>query len=185
MKTQDEALAISNPRLLSAVYFGLLSIIATIALDTALYALGVEKLLPIAKATFLAVVVAACFGALFGKRIVLSRKPYYQHVFLWAFIMVLSGLPVYSMGFLYFLKDMHADWFTPVTLTHLVFLYLLVLAYGFILVGVWLAVIAGFAAMYLRGYLVYYILQSQYQQHKNPAEGKTTPTRVKKGKHHK
>ena len=160
MKTQDEALEISNPRLLSAIYFSLLAIIATIVLDTTLYALGIEQLLPFAKAILLAVVIAACFGALFGERIVHSAKPYYQHVFFWAFFMVIAALPVYNLGFLYLLKENHANLFAHATLKNLMHLYLLVLAYSFILTGVWLAIVAGLAAIYLRGHLVYYILQS-------------------------
>ena len=46
------------------------------------------------------------------------------------------------------------------------YLYLFVLAYSFILAGIWLAIAAGLAAMYLRGYLEYYILQSLYQRRK-------------------
>jgi hypothetical protein len=41
---------------------------------------------------------------------------------------------------------------------------LFVLLYSFILAGVWLAIVAGLAAVYLRGHIVYYILQSQNQR---------------------
>ena len=165
MKTQDEALTISNPRLLAAVYFSLLAVIATIAIDTVFYALGVEQLLPISKEIFLAVVVAAFFGALFGERIVHSEKPYYRHVFFWAFFMVIAALPVYNIGFIFLMRETHAPLFAHASLTHIMYLYLFVLVYSFILAGVWLAIAAGLAAMYLRGYLEYYILQSLYQRH--------------------
>ena len=166
MNTQDEALTISNPRLLAAVYFSLLAIITTIALDTLIYVLGISQFLPISKAIVLGVIVAACFGALFGERIVHSEKPYCRHVFLWAFLMVISALPVYNLGFLYLLQENHADLFIRASLTHWVHLYLLVLGYSFILVGLWLAIAAGLAAMYLRGYVVYYIMQSLCQRRK-------------------
>lgn len=164
MTKHDEALTLSNPRLLAAVYFSLLAIIATLAIDTALYILGVEQFLPISKEIFLAVIVAASFGALFGKRIVHSQQPYRKHVFFWAFLMVIAALPVYNLGFIYLLKETHASLFAEATLTHIIYLYLFVLGYSFILAGVWLAILAGLAALYLRGYLEYYILQSLYQR---------------------
>ena len=168
MKTQDEALTLSNPRLLSAVYFSLLAIIATIAIDTVLYNLGVEQLLPISEEIFLAVIVAALFGALFGERIVHSERPYRKHVFFWAFFMVIAALPVYNLGFISLLRSNHASLFNHASLTHVMYLYLLILVYSFVLAGIWLAIAAGLAALYLRGYLEYYILQSLYQRHKNP-----------------
>ncbi len=163
-KQTDEALSISNPRLLVAVYFSLLAIVATIIIDTLLYAIGFEQILPISKAIFLAVIVAACFGALFGKRILYSEKPYRRHVFFWAFLMVIAALPIYNFGFIFLLKENHASLFTHATIGHLVYLYLFVLLYSFILAGVWLAIVAGLAAVYLRGHIVYYILQSQNQR---------------------
>ena len=168
MKKQDAALTISNPRLLAAVYFSLLAIIATIAIDTILYALGIEQLLPIAKEIFLAVIVAGSFGALFGERIVHSKKPYRNHVFFWAFLMVIVALPVYNVGFIYLMSFEHSPLFIHTSMTQLIYLYLFVLGYSFILVGVWFAIAAGLAAIYLRGYLEYYLLQSTYQRPNEP-----------------
>jgi len=161
---RDEALFISNPRMLVAVYFSLLAVVWTIIVDTLLYAIGIEKLLPISKAILLAVVVAACFGALFGERIVHSKKPYNKNVFYWAFLMVIMALPVYNLGLLYLLKDGHAALFAHATWAHLAYLYLFVLLYSFILAGWWLGIVAGIAAIYLRKHVVYYILQSQYKR---------------------
>lgn len=186
MKKKDEALTISNPRLLTAVYFSLLAIIATIAIDFVLYLFGVEQLLPISKEIFLAVVVAAFFGALFGEHIVHSVRPYRKHVFLWAFLMVIVALPVYNMGFIYLMKEEHSPLFIHASLTQIVYLYLFVLSYSFILVGIWLAIAAGFAAMYLRGHLEYYILQALHQRpHEAPIPAKKiVETRTKKPKIH-
>lgn len=170
MDAKDKALDVSNPRLIAAVYFSLLAIIATIAIDTALYALGVSQLLPISKEIFLAVIVAACFGALFGERIVHSEKPFHQHVFLWAFLMVICAVPIYALGFLYLIREHHGEIFTHSTLSNLMYLYLFVLVYSFILVGIWLAIVAGFAAIYLREYIVYYILDSLSLRRKKPVE---------------
>ena len=112
----------------------------------------------------LAVVIAACFGALFGRRIVHCEKPYRNRAFLWGFLMVLAALPVYTFGFLYMIRETHAALIAHSSFSHLVHLYLFVLFYSFILVGVWLAIMAGVAAIYLRGHVVYFILQSQHQR---------------------
>ena len=164
MKKKDQALEISNPRLLTAVYYGLLAIIATIALDTFLFALGIEKILPIFKAILLAVVVAACGGALFGERIVHCKKPYRYRVFLSGFFMVILALPLYDIGLVYLLKEYHPMPFAHASLNDLLELYLFVLIYSFIMAGLWLAILSGIAAIYLRGHVVYYILQSTYQR---------------------
>lgn len=163
---QDDVFSISNPRLLSAVYFSLLAIIVTIAIDTAIYALGMEQFLPISTEIFLAVIIAACFGALFGERIVFSEPPYHKHTFFWAFLMVIAAFPFYSLGFFFLLQHYHNALFAHATFLHLIHLYLLVLLYSFILAGVWLAILAGFAAIYLRKHLVYYIVQSLNQRRK-------------------
>lgn len=170
MDTKDEALLIPNPRLLAAAYFALLAIIMTIAIDTLMYALGMEELLPIAKAILLAAVIAGIFGALFGKRIIHSEKPYHMHVFLWAFLMVLVALPFYNLGFIYFLREDHAVLFEHANFMHLVYLYLFVLLYGFILAGMWIAIIAGLAALYLRTHLVYHLMHSLNQQRRHHEE---------------
>lgn len=166
MKPKDNALEISNPRLLSAVYYSLLAIIVTIMLDVLIFALGMEKLLPIYKAIFLAVTVAALSAALFGKRIIQSPTPYHMRVFLWGFFMVILALPIYDLGLVYFIQEYHPAKFAHATGYVLLQLYLFVLIYSFIIVGLWLAILSGFAAIYLRGHVVSYILQATYQRPK-------------------
>ncbi|CEK09975.1 hypothetical protein [Legionella hackeliae] len=161
MSHEDTALSISNPRLLAAVYFALLAVIATCIIDSFLYFMGVEQFLPLFKAVLLAVVVAGCFGALFGKRIIHSKKPYRRKAFLFGFLMVLAALPFYVLGFL-FLSEEYARWALTDTLSQQLLSYLFTLFYSFIIAGLWLAIAAGFAAMYLRGHLVYDILHSKY-----------------------
>ena len=170
MIIQDEALTISNPRLLSAVYFSLLAIVATLVIDSILYALGMEQIVPTFKAILLAAIIAACFGALFGARIVYSEKPYRKHAFFWAFLMVIVALPVYNIGLLFLLKEQNATLFANATLARLLYLYLFVLVYSFIIAGVWFAIVAGIAAVYLRSHLVYYILHSLSVRRKTPTE---------------
>ena len=184
MNRKDEVFDISNPRLLSAVYFSLLAIILTIAIDMVVYALGIKQFLPIAAEIFLAVIVAACFGALFGKRIVYSSPPYHKQAFFWAFLMVLTGFPLYSLGFFLFLQHYQTALFAQATLAHLAYLYLLVLFYSFILAGLWFAIIAGIAAIYLRKHLVYYVVQSLNQRRKrdNTAYASTNMDKIRQHK---
>tara|TARA_Y100000588_G_scaffold390512_2_gene496251 strand:- start:499 stop:1095 length:597 start_codon:yes stop_codon:yes gene_type:complete len=171
MNNKDEALTISNPRLIAAVYFGLLAVIANIVIDTILYAIGVQELLPFFQAIFLAVVVAALFGALFGEAIIHQEKPYKTRVFWLGFLMVIAAIPVHTFGFLFFFESNNSYWFTESSLIYYAKMYLLVLFYGFILFGVWLAIFAGIAAIYLRGHLVYHITNALYVRRRQPGSG--------------
>lgn len=166
MSVQDRELAISNPRLISAVYFGVLAIIATVIIDFSFNALGVERMIPTFKAVLLAAIVAACFGALFGKKIINSPEPYHLKSFLWGFFMVLVALPIYDLIFLYLFKGHHAENFVGATPSELGVTYLFILLYSFILAGIWLAIAAGLAALYLRSHLIYDILHSEYNRPK-------------------
>ena len=174
----DEALSISNPRLLSAAYFSLLAIIVTVVIDSIMYALGFEQIISSFEAILLAVVVAALYGALFGERIVHSKQPYRRHAFFWAFLMVILAIPVYDLGFLWLTKHAHSDIFRNATATHWFYFYLLILLYSFILAGLWVAILAGFAAIFLRGSLVYYLMHSLSQT-------RHTPSGLRVGKHSK
>lgn len=158
---KDEAITISNPRLLSAAYFALLAIIVTIAIDLTLYALGIEQIVPLFKAILIAVVLASSFGALFGERIVHCKSPYRKTSFLWGFTMVIAAIPFYALIFFYlYSQDHHAI----VEKANPLIMYCFILLYSFLFAGLWLAIAAGFAAMYLRGHIVYDILHSQYDR---------------------
>ncbi|KTD23617.1 Uncharacterised protein [Legionella lansingensis] len=182
MSHDDQALTISNPRLLAAVYFALLAVIATCVIDRILYFIGVQQFLPLFKAILLAVVVASCFGALFGEKIIYSKRPYRRKAFLWGFIMVIAALPVYDLGFLLLSDDRLGNSFQGGNPQQMVLIYLFVLIYSFIIAGLWLGIAAGFAAMYLRGHLVYDILHSKNQRRRKPVE-KSLP-KTKSGKPH-
>lgn len=181
MKKMDEALSLPNPRLLTAIYFSLLAVIATLSIDTLLYWMGVIQFVTVSDEIMLGVLVAGCFGALFGERIVHSPKPYGMHVFLWAFLMAIIALPIYNIGFLYLMKENHAEFFKQITIEHILSLYLFVSVYSFILAGVWLAILAGFAALFLRGYLVYYIKHSLYKE-RDIQHGQDSPKKTSKQK---
>ncbi|KTD32849.1 hypothetical protein Lnau_2497 [Legionella nautarum] len=183
MEKDDEALSISNPRLLSAVYFGLLSIVATVIIDAIFYAFGVQQILPAFQAILLAVIIASCFGAIFGRLIIHSQKPYRRRAFLWGFVMVLAALPIYALIFLYLFKTHHPEAFADLGFNNLFVTYLFILLYCFLVAGLWLAIAAGLAAMYLRGHLVYDILHSKHEKLKplkeNPMESKDKTKLVK------
>lgn len=185
MNHEDEALTISNPRLLTAVYFALLAVIATVVIDLFLYSIGLERLLPTFQAILLAVIVAACFGALFGERIVHCPQPYRRKTFLWGFLMVIAALPFYDLGLLYLLKDFNSHSFEGATFRYLAVMYLFVLLYSFILAGLWLAIAAGFAAMYLRGHLVYDILHSKNRRQTTPVSLQQKTAAIKQTKNNK
>lgn len=165
---KDEALSISNPRLLSAAYFGLLAIIITIMIDTVFYSMGIKQLLPTYQAVLLATVFAACFGAIFGEKIIYTPIPYRRKAFLWGFFMVLAALPFYDIFFLYFLNQYHPKVLDGLSFGNIILSYLFIICYSFALAGLWLAIAAGFAAMYLRGHIVYDILHSKNDKLKEP-----------------
>lgn len=164
MKNNDPAITPPNARLLSAVYFGLLAVIATIIIDCVLYSLGVVQIIPFFKAIILAVIIAAIFGAIFGERIVHAHEPYRKHAFFWGFLMVIIGLPFYCVGLVYLLHESRPELFIDTSWGHLLHFYLFILAYSFILAGLWLAIIAGIAAVYLRSYLVYHLFTALYKR---------------------
>jgi hypothetical protein len=157
----DEALAISNPRLLSAAYFALLAVITSIVIDVGLYSMGIKPLIPTFQALVLATLFAACFGALFGEKIIHCPSPYYRRVFFWGFLMVFAALPFYDVIFLYLLNHYHPKILEGLSSGNVFIAYLFIILYSIILAGLWLAIAAGFAAMYLRGHIVYDILHSK------------------------
>lgn len=163
MKNKDDALKVSNvnTRLLATVYFGLLAIIATIFIDVILHLLGVPDVISVFKAILLAAVVGGGFGALYAHQIMHCPKPYKIKTFGWGFLMVITAIPVYNIGLVYFMVQEHVDVFAGTTGVQILYLYLFSLGYMFLLVGLWMGVLAGFAAMYLRSRLVYDLLHSQ------------------------
>jgi hypothetical protein len=166
MKKQDPALTISNPRLLAAIYFGLLSVVGTILINAFLTSIGVEQIIPVFKAIILGMIVASFTGALFGESIVHCKKPYKTKTFWLGFIMVIASIPIFDLGLLLFMTEENAKLFSIAKFRDLVFFYLVILAYSYILFGLVLAVMSGLAAMYLRGQLVYDILHTQEKRNR-------------------
>lgn len=168
MINKNAAIQVSNARLIACIYFGLLAIVATIIIDTFLYLLGVGELIPTFWAVSLATVIAAVFGALFGKKIIGTQEKYLSHSFWWGFVMVIAALPVYDLGFFFLVQHHHPESFTGASFFHLLALYGVLMIYSFVLVGLWLAVAAGLAAMYLRSKLIYYLLETDEKEINDP-----------------
>jgi len=160
MKKLDPALTFSNPRLLASIYFGLLSVVGTILIDALLTSLGIKEIIPLFAAIILGMVVASATGALFGKSIIHCPKPYKAKTFWTGFFMVIASLPVFDLGVVLFLDKSNSYIFSLTKFHDLIYLYFAVLAYSYIIFGFLLAIGAGFAAMYLRGRLVYDILHT-------------------------
>lgn len=165
---QDPAMFCSNPRLISAIYFGLLSVVGTILINALLTTIGFEEKIPLFQAIILGMIVASSTGALFGEQIIHCPTPYKSRTFLLGFSMVIASLPVFVLGLVFFMKVENSN-LLSITQTHnMIYFYLYVLAYSYIIFGIILAIGAGLAAMYLRGQLVYDLLNTY-----KPDEGLT------------
>ncbi len=160
MKTHDRALAFSNPRLLGAIYYGLLSVVGTILIDGCLTILGFKEIVPLFQAILLGMVVASATGAIFGKHIVHCPKPYMSRVFWTGFTMVIASLPVFVLGLVYFMQESSTPLFSIKGFQDLVYAYVVTLAYSYVLFGIFLAIASGLASIYLRRWLVYDILHT-------------------------
>ena len=183
MKTHDPALYISNPRLIAAIYFGLLSVVGTILIDAFLTTIGVQEIVPVFQSIILGMIVASCMGALFGEHIVHCHQPYKMRSFILGFIMVIASLPIFVLGMVYLMKQPHSN-FMNLSETHsMIYVYLVALAYSYVLFGIWLAIASGLAAMYLRGQLVYDILNTYESAPTLTAEVSDSPLHKNKVEH--
>lgn len=181
MAKRDPALTISNPRLIAAIYFGLLSVVGTILINAFLTLIGIEELIPLFEAILIGVVVAACTGALFGEKIVHCKKPYKKRVFWLGFIMVIASLPVFDLGLVACMILEHISPEPLVGIKSMIYFYLVVVAYSYVLFGILLAIASGLAAMYLRGQLVYDILHTYKQTN---IETQMLPVKIVKKPYH-
>ncbi len=164
MKHIDQALRFQYPRLLAAIYFGLLSVVGTILTNAFLDSLGVPEAIPVFQSVLLGMVVAALTGALFGEQIIHCKKPYKTKTFWLGFIMVIASLPVFTLGLVYFIKQADTTLFTFGKFHHVVYFYFMALFYSYLLYGILLAIASGLAAMYLRGRMVYDVMYTHERQ---------------------
>lgn len=184
MKSSDPALTFSNPRLLAAIYFGLLSVVGTILINAFLTSIGFEEIIPIFQAVLLGMVVAAGTGAIFGEKIIHCKKPYHHKPFWIGFSMVIASLPIFCLGLVFFMKEDNSALFSVAKFHDLVLFYLVALAYSYILFGFVLAVASGLAAMYLRKRLVYDVMHT-HERRRHVAHGpKTKAIHKVRASHH-
>ncbi|KTD74693.1 hypothetical protein [Legionella waltersii] len=176
MKTNDPALSFSNPRLLAAIYFGLLSVVGTILINALLTTIGIEEIIPVYQAVILGMIVSSCTAAIFGESIVHCKYPYKRKVFWLGFAMVMCSLPIFDLGIVFLMREENAKLFAVTSLSSMVLFYLVTLAYSYVLFGVVLAVASGLAAMYLRSQLVYDILHTTTRRHEKHALAKSKAT---------
>lgn len=160
MKKQDEVFAFSNPRLLSAIYFGLLSVVGTMLINALLSILNIDNGAPLFKAVLWGMFVASCTGAIFGRHIIYCKKPYQIKTFLIGFFMVLISLPVFDFGILLLMQQTKDSLYSISNWHEFVHVFMLIFGYSYVLFGFVLAIGSGLAAMYLRGRLVYDILHT-------------------------
>lgn len=158
MKKQDSALSFPNPRLLAAIYFGLLSVVGTILTNAFLGLLGVVDIVPVFQAVLLGMIIASCTGAIFGEQIIYCKKPYKMKTFKIGFLMMVVSLPFFDLGLWYLMSPHYAAMFPSTNLLDMVYSFLMIVVYSYLLFGFLLAIACGLAAMYLRGQIVYDIL---------------------------
>ena len=156
----DRALKVTNARILTGVYFGLLAVVFTLSLDATLFFLGFKQLLPLFEGTLLAMLVASVIGFIFGEKIIHAKPPFGKTVFYWGFLTTLCAVPFYSLGFLIFYIHTNPAFALTLDFHTLIDLYAKILVECLLLIGFWLAILSGLAALYLRSVLVYYIYDS-------------------------
>lgn len=177
MNKQDPALDFPNPRLLAAVYYGLLSVVGTILIDALLTTIGVEELVPLFVAIILGMIVASITGAIFGKNIIHCPQPYKLKTFFLGFIMVLLSLPFFDLGLLLFMDTAENQALKVTNFHDFISAYLVVLGYSYILFGFLLAIASGLASIYLRGQFIHQILHTDKRRsHRLPRYISTAST---------
>lgn len=165
MKKHDLALTCPNPRIISAIYFGLLSVVGTILIDAFLTTLGVKERVPLFFAIILGMIVSSIAGGLMGDRLIHSITPYKLKAFMIGFLMVILSLPFFALGLFLMMKQGETTTIST-TPTSQLYYYFYVLLHSYLYFGILLAIGSGFAAMYLRGSLVYDILSTYQSKNK-------------------
>ncbi len=168
MKKTDDALIISNPRLLCAIYFGIISFAYMIIALNILIAQGLVLRIPFAHALVLCGCINALFGALFGEKILLHPRPCALATCFWAYLMILLATPFCTIGVLFSLEINQAPSILGLNAQGLVNFYLSLLVHHYVLGGFGLGFLAGFAALYLRGSLVYNLINSTNSRRQLP-----------------
>lgn len=160
MTKRDPALIFAYPRLLSTIYYGLLSVVGTILINAFLTTIGIENIVPLFQAIILGMVVASITGALCGKKIIYCPWPYKRKTFLIGFMMVLLSLPFFGLGLELFMIQSENPIIKITNFSEFVSAYVIILGYSYILFGFLLAIASGIFSVYLRDKFVYYVLHT-------------------------
>lgn len=182
---KDINMDLPNFRVISATFFAILAVIATIFVDSILYYAGVAEILPIFKSVLLAAVIAGIFGAIFAGKIFGCEKSHKGCLFGWGFVMTLIGLPFYNLGLVLLMYFDNPEAYADSTLYMLLHVYLISFTGIFLLAGIWLAIIAGFLAIFLRDKLAYDIGHSENINRELPVEKQTKMHRSSMPHRHK
>jgi hypothetical protein len=162
MKNHDKALTYRHPRLLSALYFGLLALVGGIIADSLFHVLGVGDLLPHAEFVLLIFCSGILFGALFGRLLLHIHRPLKLKVFLLGFGLTLLMLLPFNLVLLLLMKFHYPAEFAGAFFKEMILIYIVLCLYSLILAGFWGAIVAGFASIYLRNRIVYDVMHTHY-----------------------
>lgn len=146
---------IISPRTFGGLYFSFLSLIATIFIQLTIYASGFKHYAPFLFTLLWGFLIAFLFGALFGKAIIKTQAPFKLKSFGLGVLLFLCALPFYAFGLMFIVKHYHGDVFIVADTfrAHLAF-YLYILIFNFFLIGSWLSILCGLAALFLRTKLI-------------------------------
>lgn len=150
---------------IGAIYYAVLSIIATLVIKYITHMMGFGELFPLFRTLILGIVTASIFGSFFGRWVINLKKPYKTKAFWLGFLLVIVALPFYDLGLLYIFTDTHPSLFAGGSgANHLALVYLFIIIYSFILSGIWLAILSGLASIYLRDKFIPDLARFQQQQ---------------------
>lgn len=150
---------IDNPRMISAIYFTLLSFFVISLIQLLLVCFGAKDTISLFTNYSIGLPIAAILGALFGRAIIMSRPPYKLKCFLLGVLITIIALLAYDFLLMFYLKNVTIR---VVALGNMkpnkdYVLYLFLVIYTFILIGSWLSILMGSASIYLRSTFIYRI----------------------------
>lgn len=165
-----EPLKVGSPRTIAACYYAFMSLITMLGLHLLLFWIGMQDMLPVLASTLLAPPIGFIAGGVFGKRILLASTN--ARCFLWGMLLIVFALPLYDLLLLSFLKQTfpQLEKLSHTTTEHFM-VYGIILVYSIVLIGSWLSILSGFAALHLKNTFVIRLrkysnnLNNQYKNH--------------------
>lgn len=140
-----------SPRIIAAIFYTIISLLATILVQLMLHGFGMGELIPWHYSLLLTPPIAWCSAWCFGRLIIFGKSRRKLLCFFWGVCVVLVSLPLYDLCLLFLLRHIHPSMYRAgESLAAYFQLYLMMVCYSLILIGSWLALLSGFAALYLR-----------------------------------